>query len=166
MSREIRKVPSDWVHPVDTDTGSHIPLMPGSGDDELDNWLEERKKWESGTHEEAEEARAKYGCTTYTSWAGGPPNPDDYMDAHINGRPCTHYQMYETCSEGTPCRPYNATIPSDTFCPVCETPEECARWCADNKASAFGSQAGDLDYWMGVASGGLGAVRSGSLVFL
>ena len=49
----------------------------------------------------------------------------------LAGRPIeerTHYQMYETCTEGTP------------ISPVMETPENLARWLADNGASAFGGQ--------------------------
>ena len=46
------------------------------------------------------------------------------------------YQMWETTSEGSPISP--------TF----DTPEELARWLADNNTSAFGSQTASYDAWL------------------
>ena len=54
----------------------------------------------------------------------------------------THYQMYENTSEGTP------------ISPVCETPEELARWLADNKASSFGSMTATYEEWLPTCRGG------------
>jgi len=48
----------------------------------------------------------------------------------------THYQMYETTSEGTP------------ISPVMETPEALARWLADNNASAFADMGATYDQWL------------------
>ncbi len=48
------------------------------------------------------------------------------------------YQMWETCSEGSP------------ISPVFETPELLARWLADNNASAFGDQTASYDHWLGM----------------
>lgn len=53
----------------------------------------------------------------------------------------THYQMYETCSEGCP------------ISPVMETPEELAQWLVDNKASVFGHDTGSYEGWLAVAKG-------------
>lgn len=46
------------------------------------------------------------------------------------------YQMYETCSEGTP------------ISPIMETPEELARWLSDHNASAFGSMTATYEQWL------------------
>ena len=46
------------------------------------------------------------------------------------------YQMYETTTEGTP------------ISPVMKTPEELARWLADNKASACGSMTATYEEWL------------------
>ena len=54
----------------------------------------------------------------------------------------THIQMYENTSEGTP------------ISPVFETPEECARWLADNGASAFARMTATYEQWLGVCRGG------------
>lgn len=54
----------------------------------------------------------------------------------------THLMMYETTSEGTP------------ISPAFETPEELARWLADNNASAFGSHGASYESWLAVAREG------------
>ena len=48
------------------------------------------------------------------------------------------YQMYETCTEGTP------------ISPVCATAEECARYCAEHEVSAFGDMTASYEWWLGV----------------
>lgn len=53
----------------------------------------------------------------------------------------THYQMYETCSEGTP------------ISPVMETPEKLARWLADNRASSFARATCTYEQWLGMIRG-------------
>ena len=53
----------------------------------------------------------------------------------------THYQMYETTSEGTP------------ISPVMETPEALARWLADNGASAFGKMTATYAQWLNMITG-------------
>lgn len=49
---------------------------------------------------------------------------------------CTHYMMYEDCSEGTP------------ISPAFKTPEELARWLADNGASAFADMTATYEQWL------------------
>ncbi|MCK5445108.1 MAG: hypothetical protein KAI73_05745, partial [Rhodospirillaceae bacterium] len=48
----------------------------------------------------------------------------------------THWQMYETTSEGTP------------ISPPMETPELLARWLADNNASAFAKDTATYEQWL------------------
>jgi len=48
----------------------------------------------------------------------------------------THYIMYEDVSEGTP------------ISPAFETPEQLARWLADNKASSFGNSTATYEQWL------------------
>lgn len=55
---------------------------------------------------------------------------------------CTHLQMYETCSEGTP------------ISPVMDTPENLARWLSDNKASACGSMTATYEEWLAMINVG------------
>ena len=53
----------------------------------------------------------------------------------------THYQMYESTSEGTP------------ISPVMSSPQLLAKWLADNRASAFAGMTADYDHWLKVAEG-------------
>lgn len=72
---------------------------------------------------------------------GNPPDINDYMPNWPDAER-THLMMYETTSEGTP------------ISPAFRTPEELARWLADNKASAFGSMTASYESWLEVARGG------------
>jgi len=69
------------------------------------------------------------------------PNPKDYMP-NWPKEERTHLQMYETTSEGTP------------ISPVMETPEELARWLADNKASVFADMTASYDDWFAMIKAG------------
>lgn len=53
----------------------------------------------------------------------------------------TGWQMWETTSEGSP------------ISPVLSTPEELARWLADNNASAFGSWTNTYEEWLLMING-------------
>lgn len=54
----------------------------------------------------------------------------------------THYQMYESTSEGTPMSP-----------PI-KTQEELARWLVDNEASAFAGRTATYEEWLGTIEEG------------
>jgi len=161
MGREIRRVPANWEHPKN-ERGDHIPLH----DDftkRLAAWDEENAKWQQGLRRHYGEdgkwvpVDAKYLGTPFSEWGGERPDPKDYMPDWSDAER-THLQMYETCTEGTP------------ISPVCATPEECARWLADNGASAFGHMAATYEQWLAtckrgwapsaIAGGGL-PLRSG-----
>lgn len=62
-----------------------------------------------------------YGCPVMPEW------PEEEK---------THIQMYETTSEGTP------------ISPVMDTPENLARWLADNGASSFGGFTATYEQWL------------------
>ncbi len=146
MSREIRRVPADWVHPYDIVTRHTRPLGYGERRTTAElrpllamSWREQFEKWEAARlgwegSEEAtkrwtEEAIAslrksdpsgrrpeswypKVGDLYYASFEachGERPNPVDYMpDWPEEAR--THWQVYETVSEGTPVSPVFASI--------------------------------------------------------
>lgn len=86
MSREIRRVPSDWDHPKDG-KGYHIPLYPyfpytqGEVEDELRRGLIQNDP-------------PHYGCPTMS---------------HRTRAERTHFQMYDTLTFGTPMSPVFAT---------------------------------------------------------
>jgi len=54
----------------------------------------------------------------------------------------TMFVMYEDTTEGTPISPAFAT------------PEELARWLADNQASSFGNMTATYSQWLRVCNGG------------
>ncbi len=130
MGREVRRVPKDWEH-----IGG--ALYGGSYAAEALRWDIEAEQWERGfvsNYDGTWEPKEDRTCT-FEQWNGRRPVASDYMpDWPASER--THYQMYETCSEGTP------------ISPVMETPEELARWLADNDASAFGNMTATYEQWL------------------
>lgn len=89
MSREVRKVPKDWVHPKRPD-GSYVPLFDGAD-----------SRGYTGNNNEDDESndddngrRAPSACMP------------DWPDAER-----THFMMYECTTEGTPISPVFATAP-------------------------------------------------------
>lgn len=142
MGREVRRVPAHWKHPRDEE-GDYIPQNGDSFLQDLREWQEGKEKWEQGFREkwhfngphewvlkDAEEQKM-----SYEEWAGPEPQEAEYMpdwpEAHR-----THYQMYETCTEGTP------------ISPVMASPEELARWLDDNGASAFEDMTATYEQWL------------------
>jgi hypothetical protein len=141
MGREIRMVPADWQHPRD-EVGRLKPLHDGFNKN-LADWNEGNDKWRQGFisrwtpsgYEWEPRGDTCKTCKSYADWAGDQPKSDDYMpDWPASER--THLMMYETTSEGTP------------LSPACATPEELARWLADNGASAFGRETATYDQWL------------------
>ena len=123
MGREVRRVPKNWEHPKGSD-GNYVPLFEHGGyEDALIDWENEKEY-----------------CKIHGGNPGLEPDREDYMPNWAEEEK-THFQMYETCSEGTP------------ISPVCETPEELARWLASNKASAFAGMRASYESWLRVCKG-------------
>lgn len=116
MGREIRRVPSDWQHPLLADQdryfskngwdwtglGRHFqPLFDEDYETALQQWWDERQQWQAGTHEYQSDS-------TYEEFAGRSPDPDFYRPAWTDEER-THFQVYETVSEGTPISPVFAS---------------------------------------------------------
>lgn len=147
MGREVRMVPADWQHPKkqvpDHRAGRMVeryqPMFDRPFAPAMREWIAEWEAWERGerpAHCEGEERDMPYW-----EWAGGPPDPEYYRpDWPAEQR--THLMMYEDTSEGTPISPAFAT------------PEELARWLADNGASSFGSSTATYEQWLRVCQGG------------
>jgi hypothetical protein len=127
MGREVRKVPADWQHPKDERTGHYKPLYPG------DRYESSRKNFE--------EKLAAEGLQAAIDWCGNAPDKNDYMPDWPEAER-THLMMYEDTSEGTP------------ISPAFKTPEELARWLADNNASAFGNSGATYEQWLATIGDG------------
>lgn len=157
MGREVRRVPQNWQHPKD-ESGHFIPLYGDCYSEAVARWEEGKKKWDEGLIEDYkggwESAGGRNLTMTWEEWTGECPVPEDYFpDWNVGTR--THYQMYETTTEGTP------------ISPVMASPQELAQWLVDNNASAFADQTASYDAWLRVCEGGYacsGVVTAGEMV--
>lgn len=149
MGREVRMVPPGFEHPKDK-RGNYIPLLKGPFSKCLAEWDEESAAWDRGevldysTWPEKRTFKPRSDGTvseTYEDYAGSRPVAADYMPEFAEGT-ATHLCMYENTSEGTPISP--------TFA----TPEELARWLADNNASAFGGMGATYEQWLATCKSG------------
>lgn len=129
MGREVRMVPPDWEHPRN-EHGSYIPLKD-CYDSAMECYKREMREWME--HPEPD--------MTFDEWYGGEPQREDYMPDWPEEE-CTHYMMYENTTEGTP------------KSPAFSTPEELARWLADNKISAFADMTATYDQWLATIKAG------------
>ena len=138
MGREVRMVPANWEHPRD-EKGHFIALLGGSFKERAAKWDEEARQWANGFVQDYAtdgwKAKEPKNAGTFADWDGGRPNEKDYMPDWPEAER-THYQMYESTSEGTP------------ISPAMETPEALARWLADNSASAFANIGATYEQWL------------------
>jgi hypothetical protein len=113
MGREVRMVPAGWEHPADED-GDSIPLFDGFNK-ALAQWDEANDAWERGERGWGE----KEMRGTYAEYNGDRPVESDYVpDWPAEQR--THFQYYNTTSDGEPISPVFATL------------EELAEWFVEN----------------------------------
>lgn len=128
MGREIRRVPSDWVHPVYTADllpaieqgygriGDPIAMYDEDIETAVREWIDGAALWIQGKHPSQVDAE-KHGTKhpemyertfyAYSSWESQSPDPESYRRPFTSD--ATHYQVYETVSEGTPVSPVFAT---------------------------------------------------------
>lgn len=128
MGRELRRVPADWKHPlarsgVDVWGDKYRPLFASTDVwKKLLVWMLEYQQYEKGVH--PDQKKIEECCYAFSDWDGGPPDPSDYMPNWPKSER-THYQWYESTSEGTP------------ISPVCESREELARWLSTNEGGSY-----------------------------
>ena len=106
MGREIRRVPADWEHPKytgdDAPTASRIGSYRPLFDEDYESAC---VKW----YREAADFKPTANCRWYHEWNGDPPDARSYRDRAWTAEEATHWQVYETVSEGTPVTPHFAT---------------------------------------------------------
>ncbi len=126
MGREIRRVPEGWDHPVYTDVlvtesqrswiGKTIPLYDEDIETATRAWIDGAALWIQGKHPDQQFAAGNgtdypdlYERTlyAYSSFESQSPDPESYRRPFASEP--THYQVYETVSEGTPVSPVFAT---------------------------------------------------------
>jgi hypothetical protein len=142
MGRELRRVPSGWEHPRKAD-GDYQPLRDESHVHAMREWETARDNFAKGLDHHGKSLPVSAAQHSFEDWHGEAPEakyhrPDWPLES------ITHFQMYENTTEGTP------------ISPVFATPEDCARWCADNGESAFGYDTADYDWWLRVCQGTAG----------
>jgi hypothetical protein len=119
-NREIRRVPPDWIHPTITDyaaqgrfgTTVRIQHVALSGND----------------------MRQYYDASEM-------PDDKDFMPKWTEEE-ATHWQMYETCSEGMP------------ISPVFEDPHALADWLHKNNVSVMADETIQAEAWLQIILGG------------
>lgn len=150
MGRELRRVPKDWQHPK-SPAGHYVPLHGRDFYAEAEKWDEENALWKAGTHP----SQVEYGrdCKDYAEYAGPRPAPDDYMLAGVSESERTHYQLYETTTEGTP------------ISPVFETFDELVKWAAQN-ATTFARFKASEEEWREMLTSGFVHHQQGNLIFM
>jgi hypothetical protein len=112
MGREIRRVPPDWEHPRYTKetapyanrVGAYKPLFDEDYEAKAEQWMKDFDLWRAGVHPEQPYDFARY-FWEYSS----PPDAEFCRERRWTPEEATHYQMYETVSEGTPVTPVFAT---------------------------------------------------------
>lgn len=128
-----------------SDGVQHKPLLGHSYPKRLLEWEEGKRQWARGLRfnyaEEKWVLLDDVGVDTWEEWEGDRPDPDDYMPDWPEAER-THYQMYETCSEGTP------------ISPVTDSPEKLACWLADHGASAFAGMTATYEQWLAMIDEG------------
>lgn len=131
MSREVKRVPMDFDWPIGR---IWLPYMSSICTAEVDYCL--RPEAATNLDDQCEVCRhaarligrpmKTHGCP---NWKHDPPAGEGW-------------QMWETTTEGSP------------MSPVFATPEELARWLADNNASTFGDMTARYEAWLGMITGG------------
>lgn len=100
MGREIRHVPPDWQHPHD-EKGGFVPLYDDDYESASLEWIENFSLWQVGKHEAQP---CKY-CRFFWEY-DSPPDEKCYRKRKWSASEATHFQVYETVSEGTPITPH------------------------------------------------------------
>lgn len=81
-------------------------------------------------------------CRYFWEYDGGPPDEEFYRP-DWSDEERTHFQMYETTSEGTPISPVFADV------------ESLCRWLANSGASVFASMTASYEEWLAVCIPGV-----------
>lgn len=112
MGREIRKVPAGWQHPKKeywTMRGREerfIPLYDHEYDTACNDWWADAVAWDKRKTPASTEPDAE---RWYWDDAGMPPDKEMYRPQWSDAER-THFQIYETVSEGTPVSPVFASL--------------------------------------------------------
>lgn len=156
MGIELRKVPADWKHPTDSDFGNHRVSSLAFTAPRHQKWraIEMNRSWDEAMRVwwwKQITDRLKRWVAYWPSVFGmiDPPSAVRYWEAADRKQPeyfyyrprwgsweRTHYQLYETVSEGTP------------ISPVMPSLEALAEWCAGQTKEVWVNTHLDYSGWM------------------
>jgi len=142
MCREVRRVPKNWGHPKKD--GEYIQLFNDSYSWAAERWDKGKDQWSKGLYEKGYRTdqlvplfgRAKKNLS-FEQCAGERPLKGDYMPDWDDDEK-THYQMYETLTEGTP------------ISPVMNGIESLAHWLTDHNVNVLAGSAALYEGWIKV----------------
>jgi len=114
MGREIRRVPAGWEHPKESKLNyrthqmeeRYCPMYDEAFICAARQWMDAAIAWDNGSDPDTAEHKAEHPF--YWQWDSNPPDPERYRPDWPE-ESLTHYQVYETVSEGTPVTPPFAT---------------------------------------------------------
>lgn len=141
MGREVRNVPADWKHPKNA-SGFFVPLFDG--------WAKrcaDKAAWEDGSHPN----RPMFRDLTWEEFAGD-RKPEQYMPDWPEDQR-THFQLYETTTEGTPVSPVFATM------------EALIDYAAEH-CTVFADMKTSREEWGRMLGAGFVAARVGNMLFI
>lgn len=153
MGRELRMVPKDWVHPKKQD-GEYHPMFETSYKEAMSEWIGNNLLWLEGKHPDQISGNgSKYAF--YAQWSDSPPNVDYYNTFYDpkDKSLCTHYQLYEDTTEGTPKSPVFATI------------DEVAEYAAVN-CTTFADYTATKEQWLAMFGVGQVSHTQGNIIFI
>lgn len=131
MSREIRRVPPDWEHPVVTAEhvrnceanhhesyiGHPMPMFDRTWRDAAEEWVRFARDWIEGNRPGfVDEHPEFYPPPTYPWEYEAPPSRCYYREREWTDEEASAFQVYESVSEGTP------------VSPVLQTEDEVVAW--------------------------------------
>lgn len=142
MGREVRRVSQDWRHPRRAEDGRFCPLFDLDFETAAQQWKDGLLAWErrDAAYFEFNAPHQFDEFGEYWEFASEPPVRDRYRPKWSDAER-THFQMYESVSEGTP------------ISPVMESPESLARWLTDNRANAGAGGFATYEEWLSVCLG-------------
>lgn len=145
MGREIRRVPHDWVHPFRmqyvpsrdprgestwVETGDYQPLYDKDYESAAEEWIAEFDQWRAGTHPDQTDTCRYYWEYSYT------PKEETHRSRKWTVEEATHYQIYETVTEGTPVSPVFASL------------DELVEWCVSQGYSRHAAESFAKQGWV------------------
>lgn len=105
MSRELRRVPANWDHPISERRSGNYgpqPIRDSSFEDAAAEWKKEFAEWENGVRPSCFCA-SESGHMEFWEYSGDPPDRKYYRP--WKDEDATWYQVWETVTEGTPVTP-------------------------------------------------------------